>query len=303
MHIPAPDQVVAAVSAPVVGRHAPAGDDRDRDGLWAEAAARRRADDGARRDGAGADPQPAGGEAPREPDGHGAHLARPRCRRDAHRRRRGDVRRQDRRDRAGRRPSSTRRGCRIRRRCSSRSRGSIRRRPGCRRSADVRPICMHPPPGCRFAARCLYAQARCREEEPPLSAPDAAGHQWACWFPVGTPAGARRSSATRASWPRPTSVGAVARRLRRHGGNGQGTPARRRGAVGRGSRRRVPGAGRHTVHAVSGISLDVRSGETLAIVGESGSGKSTTARAILHHIRPTSGDVHLRRRRPDGARW
>jgi peptide/nickel transport system ATP-binding protein len=54
-----------------------------------------------------------------------------------------------------------------------------------------------------------------------------------------------------------------------------------------------PAPGGLTVHAVSGISLDVRTGETLAIVGESGSGKSTTARAILRHIRPTSGAIRF----------
>ena len=35
------------------------------------------------------------------------------------------------------------------------------------------------------------------------------------------------------------------------------------------------------VHAVNGVSLDVRSGETLAILGESGSGKSITFEAVL----------------------
>ncbi len=45
------------------------------------------------------------------------------------------------------------------------------------------------------------------------------------------------------------------------------------------------------VHAVSGVSFRIASGETLGLVGESGCGKSTTGRAILQLIKPTSGSV------------
>ena len=45
------------------------------------------------------------------------------------------------------------------------------------------------------------------------------------------------------------------------------------------------------VHAVDGVSFDIRKGETLGLVGESGCGKSTTGRAIIQLQRPTAGKV------------
>ena len=47
------------------------------------------------------------------------------------------------------------------------------------------------------------------------------------------------------------------------------------------------------VHAVSDLSIDVKTGETMGLVGESGCGKSTTGRAIMQLPRPTGGSVNF----------
>ena len=49
------------------------------------------------------------------------------------------------------------------------------------------PDLINPPPGCRFAPRCPYAQPKCHEEAPPLVEAATPGHEYRCWFPLPDP--------------------------------------------------------------------------------------------------------------------
>jgi oligopeptide transport system ATP-binding protein len=55
--------------------------------------------------------------------------------------------------------------------------------------------------------------------------------------------------------------------------------------------RMFSGKKREVVHAVDGVTFEIRRGETLALVGESGCGKSTVGMAILKLIEPTAGEI------------
>jgi peptide/nickel transport system ATP-binding protein len=129
-------------------------------------------------------------------------------------------------------------------------------------------------PGCVFADRCALADDRCRNEEPPLIAIHA-GHESRCWYHEHAPELPREMAAD-LELPAVHRDGAPLVRL-----HGLSKVFRQRG---------------HEVHALTDVSVDIWSGETLGLVGESGSGKTTLARTLLGIVSPTDGTATLESR-------
>ncbi len=124
------------------------------------------------------------------------------------------------------------------------------------------------PPGCAFAPRCERVQERCRQHLP-VGTPDEHGDSVACFFPL---TGELRRDET---------AGRVARSARAADSPGaDALLALNDAACDYATRRGV-------FRAVSGITLALDEGDSLAVIGESGSGKSTIGKLMLG-VEPTS---------------
>jgi peptide/nickel transport system ATP-binding protein len=163
-----------------------------------------------------------------------------------------------------------------------------------------------PPPGCKFAPRCRYAQQKCIESEPYLTAAGDS-HFFRCFYPVGgvEPAGSGLGAGPVLAEDAAAPTGSV---------SGEAQPEAADARVASGAavadaaeflrvdqvvknfsvtsgavmQRRIG-----QVSAVADVSFALPHGRTFGLVGESGCGKTTIGRLIVGLEKPTSGRILL----------
>jgi len=143
------------------------------------------------------------------------------------------------------------------------------------------------PTGCPFAPRCPLVVDQCRQVEPGLDPTDREAHYAACHRSLEI---AQRDWGAADVFVRPelprNEIEVVPREQRDV--VLQLTDLHRAFTLKKGAVfRRTVGA----VRAIDGITLDVRSGETLGLVGESGCGKTTTIMEIMSLLPPQQGTI------------
>jgi peptide/nickel transport system ATP-binding protein len=149
------------------------------------------------------------------------------------------------------------------------------------------PDLTRPPEGCKFAARCRYAQDRCRETEPQLGG-DGTDHLYRCFFPVGNAQDDTNTAALVAAAQIPERiakpVASDGRPMLSIEHLVKNFPVTS-GAV---LQRKVG-----EVSAVADISFAIPPGQTFGMVGESGCGKTTVGRLIVGLEKANSGTIML----------
>ncbi len=150
------------------------------------------------------------------------------------------------------------------------------------------PDLTQPPPGCRFAPRCRYAQDKCRAEEPELKG-DSWEHVFRCFFPVGKEEREKRLAELKVAEQK-AAESAVAPAAAREGELLRVDHLVKNFPVTSGAvlQRKVG-----EVSAVADVSFAIVPGQTFGMVGESGCGKTTIGRLIVGLEKATSGSIIL----------